>query len=41
VLTLIVTPAMLMAIENMRAWRIRWVAQLRRRPVPGHPAAAE
>ena len=29
VLTLIVTPAMLMAIENMREWRIRWVARLR------------
>jgi multidrug efflux pump len=30
VLTLIVTPAMLMAIENMREWRIRWVARLPR-----------
>jgi multidrug efflux pump len=29
VLTLIVTPAMLMAIENMREWRIRWVGRLR------------
>jgi multidrug efflux pump len=29
VLTLIVTPAMLMAIENMREWRIRWLARLR------------
>jgi multidrug efflux pump len=28
ILTLIVTPAMLMAIENMREWRIRWVARL-------------
>jgi multidrug efflux pump len=28
ILTLIVTPAMLMAIENMRVWRIRWVARL-------------
>jgi multidrug efflux pump len=36
VLTLIVTPAMLMAIENMREWRIRWTTRLRglrRRPV--------
>jgi multidrug efflux pump len=36
VLTLIVTPAMLMAIENMREWRIRTFARLRglrRRPV--------
>ena len=34
VLTLIVTPAMLMAIENLREWRIRWMAALRawRRP---------
>ncbi len=30
VLTLIVTPAMLMAIENMREWRIRWLARLPR-----------
>jgi len=30
-LTLIVTPAALMAIENMREWRIRWVAALRAR----------
>jgi multidrug efflux pump len=29
VLTLIVTPAMLMAIENMRVWRQRWGARLR------------
>jgi multidrug efflux pump len=29
VLTLIVTPAMLMAIENMREWRVRWAARLR------------
>jgi multidrug efflux pump len=29
VLTLIVTPAALMAIENMREWRIRWGARLR------------
>jgi len=29
VLTLIVTPAMLMAIENMREWRMGWVARLR------------
>jgi multidrug efflux pump len=29
VLTLIVTPAMLMAIENMREWRIRWSTRLR------------
>jgi multidrug efflux pump len=28
-LTLIVTPAMLMAIENMREWRLRWGARLR------------
>jgi multidrug efflux pump len=28
-LTLIVTPAMLMAIENMREWRMRWGARLR------------
>jgi multidrug efflux pump len=32
ILTLIVTPAMLMAIENMREWRIRWVARLVRLP---------
>ena len=32
ILTLIVTPAMLMAIENMREWRIRWVARLSRLP---------
>ena len=32
VLTLIVTPAALMAIENMREWRIRWVARLARLP---------
>ena len=31
VLTLIVTPAALMAIENMRASRLRWSATLRRR----------
>jgi multidrug efflux pump len=31
VLTLIVTPAALMAIENMRVWRMRWVAMLRAR----------
>ncbi len=30
-LTLIVTPAMLMAIENMREWRVRWGARLRTR----------
>ena len=30
VLTLIVTPAMLMAVENMREWRIRWLARLPR-----------
>ncbi|MPZ36962.1 MAG: AcrB/AcrD/AcrF family protein [Rhizobiales bacterium] len=30
ILTLVVTPAMLMAIENMREWRVRWVARLRR-----------
>jgi len=29
VLTLIVTPAMLMVIENMRQWRLRWGAWLR------------
>jgi multidrug efflux pump len=29
VLTLIVTPAMLMAIENMREWRMGWGARLR------------
>jgi multidrug efflux pump len=29
VLTLIVTPAALMAIENMREWRLRSVARLR------------
>jgi multidrug efflux pump len=29
VLTLIVTPAALMAIENMREWRLRLVARLR------------
>jgi multidrug efflux pump len=29
VLTLIVTPAMLMTIENMRVWRMRWSARLR------------
>src|SRR3954467_5220021 len=29
VLTLIVTPAMLMAIENMREWRMGWSARLR------------
>jgi multidrug efflux pump len=29
VLTLIVTPAMLMAIENMRVWRLRWGTKLR------------
>jgi multidrug efflux pump len=28
-LTLIVTPAMLIAIENMREWRIRWIGKLR------------
>jgi len=28
-LTLIVTPAMLMVIENMRQWRLRWGARLR------------
>ncbi|HZO48007.1 MAG TPA: efflux RND transporter permease subunit [Xanthobacteraceae bacterium] len=32
ILTLVVTPAMLMAIENMREWRIRWVARLSRLP---------
>jgi multidrug efflux pump len=31
VLTLIVTPAMLMAIENLREWRVRWMTQLRLR----------
>jgi multidrug efflux pump len=38
VLTLIVTPAALMAIENMREWRMRWGARLRtkfaRKPTP-------
>ena len=36
ILTLVVTPAMLMAIENMREWRIRLVARLPRfrRAVP-------
>ena len=29
VLTLIVTPAALMAIENMREWRLRFFASLR------------
>jgi multidrug efflux pump len=29
VLTLVVTPAALMGIENMRLWRIRTVARLR------------
>jgi multidrug efflux pump len=29
VLTLVVTPAALMAIENMRLWRMRWGARLR------------
>ena len=29
VLTLIVTPAILMTIENMRVWRMRWGARLR------------
>jgi hypothetical protein len=29
---LIVTPAMLMAIDNMREWRIRWAARLARLP---------
>jgi hypothetical protein len=29
VLTLIVTPAILMTIENMRQWRMRWGARLR------------
>jgi multidrug efflux pump len=29
VLTLIVTPAALMAIENMREWRLRLAARLR------------
>src|SRR5882724_9392627 len=29
VLTLIVTPAILMTIENMRVWRLRWGARLR------------
>jgi multidrug efflux pump len=38
VLTLIVTPAMLMAIENMRGWRLRWGARLR--AWFGRPAAA-
>jgi multidrug efflux pump len=36
VLTLIVTPAMLMGIENLRAWRLRWSAKLRAR-VPSRP----
>jgi hypothetical protein len=31
VLTLIVTPAALMAIENMREWRLRVFASLRAR----------
>jgi multidrug efflux pump len=31
VLTLVVTPAMLMAVENMRVWRLRWSARLRAR----------
>ncbi len=31
VLTLVVTPAALMAIENMRLWRMRWGAKLRGR----------
>ena len=30
VLTLVVTPAALMAIENLRLMRLRWVARLRR-----------
>jgi multidrug efflux pump len=30
VLTLVVTPAALMAIENMRQWRMRWGERLRR-----------
>src|SRR5215218_3904555 len=30
VLTLVVTPAMLMAIANLREWRIRWMARLPR-----------
>jgi multidrug efflux pump len=30
VLTLIITPAMLMAVENMREWRLRWTGRLRR-----------
>jgi len=29
VLTLIVTPAILMTIENMRVWRMQWGARLR------------
>jgi multidrug efflux pump len=37
-LTLIVTPAALMAIENMRNWRLRWVGRLR--GWFGRPAAA-
>jgi multidrug efflux pump len=37
-LTLIVTPAALMAIENMRDWRLRWVGRLR--GWFGRPAAA-
>jgi multidrug efflux pump len=39
VLTLIVTPAALMAIENMREWRLRWSAALRAR-FSRRPAAA-
>jgi multidrug efflux pump len=34
VLTLIVTPAMLMAIENLREWRVRRMAWLRARLAP-------
>jgi multidrug efflux pump len=37
-LTLIVTPAMLMVIENMRQWRLRWGARLR--AWRGQPAQA-
>jgi multidrug efflux pump len=38
VLTLIVTPAALMTIENMRRWRLRWSEKLRRRPIYGRSA---
>ena len=41
VLTLIVTPAALMAIENLRVWRLRWSAAARRWMAAfGRPRAA-